>query len=665
MLPPNVAEFAESFIGFSIYGMLDLYSGFHHRLIHEDSHPLTACQMPKGSVLLTSLPMGYTNSMQEFQRTTAHIIEPLGPKKANNFVDDVSVKGPESRYGDRPIQENPNICRFMWEYAHTLYACLWLLAEGGATTSGRKLHLVTPRVSAVGYECNIHGIKPHHGIISKVMKWPTPRDVKGVRGFLGTVGITRNWIKNYARLAKPLTDLTRLQPHEFIWPAEAQQAFNVIKVKVTEVTVLKKLNIEMAKRAILSNPPRKPNEGQVILAVDTSWIAVGFVLYQVFRNDDADLRPADGKPLSSTKATALIRHPIRFGSITLNQVESRYSQPKRELFGLFRALKALEHMLWGLPVLIEADASFLKAMVNSPELPNAAATRWIVYIHLFDLKYKHVPAENHVAPDGLSCHPQADDDTDNTDLGDNFNTSGPFIKVSAMDASPLEPREFYLECTAEDTALVDITKLRAWHGEPENPVRRYTRNEATTLHLACIEQPISSADSITCTFMTLVTCPRLIYVDSMVAANQLIVGKGQGESSYPSAVKNSPKPSTINQMDNTLQRHDHHILDFEDHDKYWNNIILYLRTFQVPKSINKGKSFIQTTRKYFLYEDMLWRQTGDNAIPHQVILDTRHREEIVRQAHEDSGHRGRDPTYKKILDFYFWPNMFAHVALFC
>ena len=240
----HVVEFAESFIGFSIYGTLDLYSGFHHCLIHEDSRPLTACQTPKGSVLLTSLLMGYTNSMQEFQRATAHIIEPLGPKKADNFVDDVSVKGPESHYGDRPIQENPNVRCFVWEYAHTLYVCLWLLAEGGATASSGKLPLATPRVSAVGYECNIHGIKPHHGIISKVMKWPTPRDVKGMRSFLGTVGITRNWIKNYARLAKPLTDLTRLQPHEFIWPAEAQQAFNMIKVKVTEVTVLKKLNIE-------------------------------------------------------------------------------------------------------------------------------------------------------------------------------------------------------------------------------------------------------------------------------------------------------------------------------------------------------------------------------------------------------------------------------------
>jgi hypothetical protein len=37
MLPPNVTEFAESFMGHAIYSTLDLYSGYHHRTIHPDS----------------------------------------------------------------------------------------------------------------------------------------------------------------------------------------------------------------------------------------------------------------------------------------------------------------------------------------------------------------------------------------------------------------------------------------------------------------------------------------------------------------------------------------------------------------------------------------------------------------------------------------------------
>ena len=53
---------------------------------------------------------------------------------------------------------------------------------------------------------------------------------------------------------------------------------------------------------------------EVVLAVDTSVIAVGFILSQEGK---------DGK-----------RYPNRFGSISLTSVESRYSQAKLELYGL-------------------------------------------------------------------------------------------------------------------------------------------------------------------------------------------------------------------------------------------------------------------------------------------------------------------------------------------
>jgi hypothetical protein len=96
----------------------------------------------------------------------------------------------------------------------------------------------------------------------------------------------------------------------------------LIKKKVAAVSALKKLDIKLAKHASLTSVPGKLNEGRVVLAVDTSWIAVGFVLYQVFHNDDQDLRPVDGKPVSGSRASSLVKYPIRFGSITLNEVES-------------------------------------------------------------------------------------------------------------------------------------------------------------------------------------------------------------------------------------------------------------------------------------------------------------------------------------------------------
>jgi hypothetical protein len=57
---------------------------------------------------------------------------------------------------------------------------------------------------------------------------------------------------------------------------------------------------------------------EVILTVDTSNIAVGFILYQMGE---------DGKC-----------YPNCFGSISLTKVEQRYSQAKLKLCGLYRAL---------------------------------------------------------------------------------------------------------------------------------------------------------------------------------------------------------------------------------------------------------------------------------------------------------------------------------------
>ena len=50
-------------------------------------------------------------------------------------------------------------------------------------------------------------------------------------------------------------------------------------------------------------------------------------------------------------------------------------------------------------------------------------------------------------------------------------------------------------------------------------------------------------------------------------------------------------------------------------------------------------------------------------MPRLVVLDLGRRREIVAEAHNDCGHRGRDPTYKKIADRYYWPEMYSEIAV--
>src|SRR5436190_10547504 len=107
--------------------------------------------------------------------------------------------------------------------------------------------------------------------------------------------------------------------------------------------------MDALKQAIVTSPAVRPIDYKcgrtVILAVDSSYIAVGFVLYQLGKDKK--------------------RYTSWFGSIAWNPVEARYSQAKIELFGLFRALRAYRVWLVGLPrFTVEVDAKYIKGMLN-------------------------------------------------------------------------------------------------------------------------------------------------------------------------------------------------------------------------------------------------------------------------------------------------------------
>jgi hypothetical protein len=67
------------------------------------------------------------------------------------------------------------------------------------------------------------------------------------------------------------------------------------------------------------------------------------------------------------------QYPSQFGSIAWTECESRYSQAKLELYGLFRALHAYHIYIIGVKnLVVEVDAKYLKGMLNNPDIqPNA------------------------------------------------------------------------------------------------------------------------------------------------------------------------------------------------------------------------------------------------------------------------------------------------------
>ncbi|KAF8314110.1 hypothetical protein DL93DRAFT_2113625, partial [Clavulina sp. PMI_390] len=59
----------------------------------------------------------------------------------------------------------------------------------------------------------------------------------------------------------------------------------------------------------------------------------------------------------------------------------------------------------------------------------------------------------------------------------------------------------------------------------------------------------------------------------------------------------------------------------------------------------------------------MWKHARD--APKRVIFSGNSRHDLITKAHNESGHRGRDPTLKKLSDFYYWPSMWREVGTHC
>ena len=425
-VPPLADQLIESMAGRSCYTMLDLFVGYDHRTLDISSRDLTTIQSPIGAVRLTCLPQGWTNAGAIFHEDVTFILEPEIPHVAWPYMDDCSIKGPATRY-ETPdgsfdtIPDNPGIRSFIWQHLSDVHRILHRLRCSGATVSAKKLFIAVPEVVILGHKCNYEGRIPDDSKIARIRDWPTCRSVTDVRAFLGTTGFMRIWIKNYSSIARPLVNLTR-KGQAFSWSEEHDLAMQALKDAIMHSPSL--ISIDYS------------SDLAVYLAVDSSTRGVGWILSQ-----DCP----DGK-----------RRPARFGSISWNERESRYSQAKLELYGLFRALRSLRLYLIGIRnLVVEMDAKFVKGMLNNPDIqPNATINRWIAAILLFDFKLTHIPADKHHGPDGLSRRAPAegeDEDGDPEDWIDQALSLG--LWVSSWINAPRHCGVFALALSLSDNAL--------------------------------------------------------------------------------------------------------------------------------------------------------------------------------------------------------------------
>lgn len=540
---PFMEDIINNSAGRACYAGLDLMVAFDQRPLAESSRDLTTFQTPFGAFRLTALPMGFTNSMAILQGDVDFIFRDEMPEIVEPYADDCNVKGPRSRYeledgSYETIQGNPGIRRFFWEHAQNVHRVVHRLEKVGGTFSAKKLLFCVPELEILGHTVNYSGRIPDKSKTQKIASWPVCETPSEVRGFLGTCGLVRIFIKDFAKLARPLVNLTRKgEPWE--WEEDQEVAFQALKDAVAKAPILRAIDYR--------------SERAITLSVDSSVIAVGFVLFQ-----DQE----KGK-----------RKPCRFGSIAWNERESRYSQAKLELYGLFRAMKSTRlHIIGAKNLVVEVDAKYIKGMLNNPDImPSASVNRWIAGIKLFTFELRHVPAKDFTGVDGLSRRRRAEDDPAEVEDHDDW---------------------------------IDESYSFALHA---------ARNMEVLVH-----------------------CPARMPVTPFHCGSEGVqVFSLEGSDNNGDKIPRSPMS--------------------EEKDARLKKVQKFLDTMELEEGLTdkQRRIFIEYASRFFTKDGNLWKK--DSAGQHKQVPKEASRLEILRQTHDDLGHRGKFAVRTHILTRFWWP----------
>lgn len=90
----------------------------------------------------------------------------------------------------------------------------------------------------LGYVVDSNGLRTDPSKVEVIMNFTTPKDQKELKRFIGMAGWYHRFIKDFSRVARPLTRLTS-KKIKFSWSEEAEEAFNTLKSALISAPILK------------------------------------------------------------------------------------------------------------------------------------------------------------------------------------------------------------------------------------------------------------------------------------------------------------------------------------------------------------------------------------------------------------------------------------------
>jgi len=187
---PFIDQILEWLAGHEYYYFLDGYLSYNRIPIALEDQEKTTFTCPFEIFAYHCVPFGLYNVLAMFQDCILSLFSDMVEWFLEIIMDDFSI------YGDSFDQ-----C------LHHLELILKHCAEKHLTLNWKKYHFMVKHEIVMGHEISRNGIKVVKAKIDIIAKLPIPKYVKDIWSFLGNVSFYQRFIKDFSKIARPLTNL--------------------------------------------------------------------------------------------------------------------------------------------------------------------------------------------------------------------------------------------------------------------------------------------------------------------------------------------------------------------------------------------------------------------------------------------------------------------------
>ena len=348
---PRITEIVAEMSGAKFITTIDLASAYHAVGLSAASQQMTQFSWNNMSYQYSRMPFGLHSAPSVLQRLMQSVLAGVGDSHVHIYLDDIIIAHED-----------------LDSHLVKLRQVLERLVQFNLKCRLSKCHFSSNSATFLGYQLSSSGCGKLEDNVTKIRLFPRPNTRKKVRSFLGLGNFYRRFVKDYARIAKPLTNLTSSKS-PFKWTDECTESFERLREALAEDIILKYPNMQESFH----------------LTTDASDISIGAVLHQ---KEGSGLRP------------------VAYFSQTLNTCQSTaWTTVDREAFAIYSAVEHWREYLYQTPFWIYTDnkpASVLFSVDNTKLPASSRILKWRLLLQCYNYKVRYVPGRSNAAADWFS-----------------------------------------------------------------------------------------------------------------------------------------------------------------------------------------------------------------------------------------------------------------------